>query len=233
MLVSKRVFSDFHLDALSEGEPWKLDSCTFSNGSIGMGARRPQDRLVVRGAVAHRCIVDSVSVGPILFDAVEVSGLRTTNPLWLPGCAFTHCVLRGRIGRVLFFAAVEETLPLASPGNSAFHEDNLRIYRETDWALDISEAQFVDWDCRSVPAHLIRINPKHQVRVNYEATSRAMSSGVLAEAPAESRIGLQWALKHRESTRFDFVLATHPGQRDYREEMELFEILARAGLLLG
>lgn len=233
MQIEKMTFSGVRLEEMPEGNAWAFTNCVFSGGSIGLAARKPEERLVVRGVVARRCVVDSVLVGPVVFADLEVSGLRTTDHLWLPGCAFTHCILRGRIGRVLFFAAVEEALPLESPGNAAFHEDNMRIYSETDWALDISEAQFVDWDCRAVPAHLIRINPKHQVRVSYEATRRSLSSGALADAPAEMRIGLQWALKHREATHFDFVLATHPGQKDYREEMELFEVLARAGVLLG
>jgi hypothetical protein len=233
MQVDKKTFSGVRLEEMPDGNEWAFNSCAFSGGSIGLTARKPEERLIVRGVVARRCVVASVVVGPVVFENLEVSDLRTTDHLWLAGCAFKNCILRGRIGRILLFAEVEEALPLSYPKNAAFHNANLDIYRQVDYALDISEAQFVDWDCRSVPAHLIRTNPDYQVRVSYESTRRSLASGALSEAPEDIRVGLQWALKNREATRFDFVLTTHPGHKRYQEKMKLFELLRRAGVLLG
>jgi len=51
---------------------------------------------------------------------------------------------------------------------AAFDEANARYYEAADWALDISEARFVECDIRRVPARLIRRDPETQVVVTRE-----------------------------------------------------------------
>ncbi len=50
----------------------------------------------------------------------------------------------------------------------AFERDNARIYADTDWALDISAAEFEEFDIRNVPADLIRRDSETQVIVRRE-----------------------------------------------------------------
>ena len=159
MEYRRLTFADVRIDTLPEARPLRFEECVLSNSSVGSTARRPTQRLVLRNVFARQCTIDSVSVGPLIFDDVTVHGLRTTTHLWLPACAFRHCILRGRIGRLLFFAGADPAKPLSEPQNAAFLEANGAFYAETDWALDISEATFVDWDCRSIPASLIRPRP--------------------------------------------------------------------------
>lgn len=227
------TFSGERINTLSLSEPVHLERCILSGGSVGALARRPGDRLAVRDVSAHRCTVDSVVVGPIVFENVDVQDLRTSEHLWLPGCAFRHCTLRGRIGRLLLLASANPAESLSSATNDLFFKANATYYNATDWALDISEASFVDWDCRSVPAHLIRINPSMQVRVSYEKTHQRLATGELLDIAPDDLFVLEWSLKNREDTRFDFVLATHPGARRYAEAMEFFEFIHREGLSTG
>jgi len=220
------------IDALTLSEPILLEKCKLQGGSIGL-TRRPVDRLTVRNITARKCSIDSVIVGPVVFENVAVQDLRTTSHLWLPACAFRHCTLSGRIGRLLFFASEDPGQPLSSVANAPFFKANAAYYAETDWALDISAATFVDWDCRSVPAALIRVNPNTQIRVSYEKTRQRLATGELRGLSVDGQFTLEWSLKHREDTCFDFVLVTNPCHRDYEEMMSLFDYIHREGLSSG
>jgi hypothetical protein len=64
--------------------------------------------------------------------------------------------------------------PLVAPGiaspeeQEAFNAANAEFYSSVDWALDISEAEFVECDIRGIPAHLIRRDPETQVVIKRE-----------------------------------------------------------------
>jgi hypothetical protein len=47
----------------------------------------------------------------------------------------------------------------------AFQRANAIYYQGVDWALDISEAEFSEVDLEGIPGHLIRRDPRTQVRV--------------------------------------------------------------------
>lgn len=232
MEVVAKTFRGLRVNDFPEAERLTFERCIFSGGSLGALARRPEQRLHVRDVVGRKCTVDSVVVGPVLFDEVEVADLRTTDHLWLPGCAFRHCTLRGRIGRVLILAEANPAERMSSMGNASFFSENLKVHESGGWALDISEAEFVEWDCRGVPAQFVRVDPAKQLKVSYEKTQRSFASGVLGAAGEDLLFDIEWSLKHREETRFDFVLATHPRHRHYKRMMELFAFLRGEGLSL-
>jgi hypothetical protein len=50
----------------------------------------------------------------------------------------------------------------------AFDKANQKYYSKVDWALDISEALFLDCSLRTVPARLVRRDPETQVVVKRE-----------------------------------------------------------------
>jgi len=55
---------------------------------------------------------------------------------------------------------------------SAFDKDRERYYRHTDWALDISEARFTEFNVRGIPSQLILMDPSTQGVVTRESASR-------------------------------------------------------------
>ena len=49
-----------------------------------------------------------------------------------------------------------------------FEKANAEYYSTVDWALDIKEAEFDDFDCRGVPSRLVRRNPETQMMLTRE-----------------------------------------------------------------
>ena len=60
------------------------------------------------------------------------------------------------------------TAMATSNEQASFDEMNSSFYEMVDWALDISEARFMECDIRRVPARLIRRDPETQVVVTRE-----------------------------------------------------------------
>jgi hypothetical protein len=57
-------------------EDLDLVRCTFSGCSLGDMARHPDQRTIVRHVRATDCMVDGGSIGPVLFDDVQIKNLR-------------------------------------------------------------------------------------------------------------------------------------------------------------
>ncbi|MCL4822216.1 MAG: hypothetical protein KJ067_24070 [Vicinamibacteria bacterium] len=229
MKISRQTFRGVHLDDITVDEEIVLEHCSFVGGSLGASARNPDRRLTVARVHALGCSVSGVVVGPVIFDGVEISDLRIVGHLWLPGCAFRRCAIRGRVGKLLHFDAVDPTEGPDASINQAFADANRRFYEDVDWAIDISQAQCDDLDLRGVPAHLVRINDSTQVRVSYEAASALVGQGLGDDVSTFARRVLENSLVHRSETRSDFVLATHPEHSRFRDMLQLFEVLLHDG----
>lgn len=209
----------------------KFARCSFSGCSLGMQIRRPSERIVLRGFSAIDCTVDSVNVGPVVFEDCLVEDLTTVDHLWILGAAFKRCTIRGQVGRVIFFEEFVPTEPRDSPTNAPFVGENTRIYESVEWALDISEAEFTDVDLRSIPAELVRTNRVNQVKVNYDAACSALQAGVFDLHPSKGFVEI--CLEDYEMSHFNFVLATHPKDPSYRERIELFDLLGQHNIILS
>lgn len=125
-----------------------------------------------RRSVAKRlqfldCETGSGFIGPAVVDEVEFVNLKTRTLLQVWGAAFRHVTLRGRLGRLMISDMIS-MLPTPQAKQDAFDDANRSFYQEVDWALDISDAEFIDADLRGVPGHLIRIDPATQLLVTRE-----------------------------------------------------------------
>ncbi|MFD5425604.1 hypothetical protein [Streptomyces sp. NPDC127084] len=119
--------------------------------------------LVVRNTRVQGCTVDRCQVQGVYFQNVTVDGLNTKQLHRVYGCVLDRVTLRGRIGPVMVM-----------PPHSALADRDRHIagmvekYQEVPWALDISEASFVDADFYGVPGDLVKYDPETQVLLRRE-----------------------------------------------------------------
>ncbi|MEU8591944.1 hypothetical protein AB0C59_33970 [Streptomyces sp. NPDC048664] len=123
----------------------------------------PNFGLIVRDAWVQACTVDRCQVQGVYFDGATVDGLITKQIHGIYGCVFSRVVLKGKIGSVM----------VMPPHTSLAHRDlhiagMVQKYREVEWALDISEASFMDADFYGVPGDLVKYDPETQVLLRRE-----------------------------------------------------------------
>jgi hypothetical protein len=182
----------------------------------------PAFGLVVRdvtltGCAASNCVVDGVR-----FEDVTVDGLSVKGVQQLGGCVFRHVTLKGRIGPLLT-VPVNYALPQAT--RDAFTAAIQAYYRDVDWALDITEAEFSDADLYMVPGDLIRRDPETQFLLRRDTDQRAKALGIEPDGYAAI------ALSRFEATPFDSLVAAAPRRsKDFAEFTADFRPLRDAGL---
>lgn len=174
-----RAFSNETFDGWDEFDSGRTHQdvqfvgCTFQSCSLALGERDLTKRARVINAELRKCTVAACSVTATVFEDVLVDGLKTSGLFQTWAAVFKHVTLRGKVDRVMFS-------PFFHPGypESAFQKEvaraNAEFYAAADWALDIREAEFKDFDCRGVPSRLVRRDPETQVMVTRE---RALGCG--------------------------------------------------------
>jgi hypothetical protein len=126
-------------------------------------AKRPR----VVNAELRRCSVAACSVTATVFDDVLVDGLKTSGLFQTWAAVFNRVTLKGKIDRVMFSPFFHPGYP-ESKFQKVVAQANGEFYAGVDWALDIREAEFKDFDCRGVPSRLVRRDPETQVMVTRE-----------------------------------------------------------------
>ena len=179
-----RTFNSLHDrgEALSLG-PARLVECEFVNCHLSL-TKVFEKRSTVRGVHLQRCSVKGGSVGPAILEEVTVEDLASNDLLLVWGALFRHVKLSGRIGKLKlnpFVDPVDRSVPTQGP-LEAFRE---RYYGSVDWALDISEARFVEFDFRGIPARLVRRDPESQVVVT---RGRALAPGWRDRVSSSNRL---------------------------------------------
>jgi hypothetical protein len=160
-----RGFTDF--DSGATFSDLEFYDCEFHGSTISV-AHSPRLRSTVRNVRLIGCSQLGCSIESAICEDVLVDGLKTNGQLVMTfGAAFKHVVLRGRIESLLItnrlfggFGTTEE--------RQAFFDANAQYYRNVDWALDISQAEFKDFEIRGVPARLVRRDPETEGIVTRE-----------------------------------------------------------------
>lgn len=159
-----------------------LSECTFQSCAIRLPlvdptapfhkqqydlARRP----VIRGVELRRCATISSGgctlEGAIVEDTL-VEELKTDGLVQTWATVFKHVTFKGKIGRLMFSDLFTPLDPPTSKFQQAIAKANADYYAAVDWALDISQAEFQDFDCRGVPSRLVRRNPETQMMLTRE-----------------------------------------------------------------
>jgi hypothetical protein len=152
---SGRLFSDL-----------EFRGCKFVGSAVSM-TLNPQLRSTVRNVKLLNCEEAGCAVETAIVEDVVVDGLKTHGLLQTMAAVFKHVTLRGKLGRIMISPAVQ--LGTAKPHEQrAFDEANAAYYQAVDWALDIREAEFEEFDLRNVPARLVRRDPETQVVITRE-----------------------------------------------------------------
>lgn len=132
-------------------------NCVFNSCSVSR-TFDPQKRSRVRNVRIRDCEAAGCFVGPAIIEDAVVDGLRIPKVLIADGCVFRHVALRGRIDRVI----IEPIIPPTgiyeenrAKISSWFEHANAEYYKNVDWALDIREGDFSDFDVRGIPSRLI------------------------------------------------------------------------------
>ncbi|MBZ0090224.1 MAG: hypothetical protein K8H90_07585 [Thermoanaerobaculia bacterium] len=129
--------------------------CIFVNCTLS-DTKDVTRRSTVRDVALTDCRIEgSAVVGPAVLDEVVIDGLSYHDLVLAFGPLLRHVTLRNRVGAIKINA--EPHMVDRSPAMlAAFAAARAEFYAATDWALDISEAEFTAFEIDGVPAQLIR-----------------------------------------------------------------------------
>lgn len=160
----RQEFVQFYDDSSSSVfEDLEFVRCSFQSSAISI-ALDPYLRSTVRNVRLISCEQRGCSLWPAVIEDVLVENLKTNGVFQTWGAVFKHVVLRGKIGKIMIspFVAPSQATPIQQ---RKFDEANSLYYADIDWAIDITEAEFEDFDVRRVPAALVRRDAATQVIV--------------------------------------------------------------------
>jgi hypothetical protein len=199
--------------------------CKVRGGALGNKARSPVQRTIVRRVRASDCAV-SVDVGPVLFEDVDITNLRTGGVLWVRAALYKHVFLKGKMGSL---SLTSHRWGHPSPDEqAAFDASAVEFYKSVDWALDISEARFRELDWRlNVPARLVRRDPATQAVVTRERAIEAAWRKIPLPLPVSIALEMFVGSGHP-----DMILAAGAlgAALDYKQELEAIQDLRAAGI---
>lgn len=170
-----------------------LARCTLEDVHIGTPRAHLRNLLHVR----RLCVKDLVfryptPLLPTFWDECVFDGVRVSRDVVMVSGVFRHCVLRGRIGLLLFMDDVMNALggpsgrargPFAQPVDAARARETLAYYRDLDWALDIRGAEFVTPMSFPLPGRLVRYDPRTQLALSRkEVRAFVAKSATVADA---------------------------------------------------
>ena len=144
-------------------------SCHFQSSTMYCETVDIGRRTHVRDLKFYDCSHAGCAIKGCIIEEVLVENFKTAKMFHTWGTVFKHVTFKGRIGRVMLSDLFE--MPFKGKITSvqrAFEKANAEYYSRVDWALDISQAEFDDFDCRGVPSRLVRRNPETQMMLTRE-----------------------------------------------------------------
>ncbi len=149
----RQVFRDLTIPAVALLEGATFERCTFHGGQIGYGSTRA----TLRHARLTDCRLKHKRVSCVCFDEVIVRNLKSGGMVHVINCLFRHVSFQGQFDKLFI-----------EPSDYPRDPTPASYYASVDWALDISQAEFVELDLRGIPSPLVRRDPAHQVVVTRE-----------------------------------------------------------------
>lgn len=150
----------------------RLANCTFENSAFSLTTILDR-RSSASNLDIVKCSANGCDVGPAVFRNIRIDSLSTNDLLIVWGALFDRVKLSGSIGKIKINPFVHHS-DRSESTQGPFDRAREEFYRTVEWALDISEAKFKEFDVRGIPAKLIRRDPETQVVVTRE---RAMRPG--------------------------------------------------------
>lgn len=166
MAYSDRVF--YGLDERgdkSRFEDMSFERCIFDDCVFSL--TKDISRIaVVRRVSLTNCAMLRCQTGPAILSEVMVSGLKTDDLLILWSPFFDRVTLSGEIGKLKVNLSAGSMIK--EERQRPFDDFRASFYKGMEWALDISQARFKEFDIRGVPGRLIRRDPESQILIKRE-----------------------------------------------------------------
>ncbi len=166
-IFTNREFLDFYNGSSKKlFQDCEFNRCHFINCAVS-STTKPKRRSTARNITFRQCEVTGCLIDTVIAEDILIDGLKINRSIESWAAVFKHVIFRGNIGKMMISPLV--ATGMAKPEEqAAFDEANAAYYQTVDWALDISEARFVECDIRNVPARLIRRDPHSQAVVTRE-----------------------------------------------------------------
>jgi hypothetical protein len=190
----------------------KIIDCIFENCEFN-GRSSFQNKGYLQNVLFHNIKnSDYLRIGGIVFDNVVFKG--KFDKWILDSSHFGMMVDYQMIGE-------EESIPLDIYAESE--------YKNIEWALDISEAEFKECDLRpSIPAHLVKRNKETQILINYKNAIDIKSKNNIELKNYKAQSFFDYTIG---STKKDTIfVAPMRNPKKFKEYMEAFKILREEGI---
>jgi hypothetical protein len=147
-------------------EDYDLDRCTVVVGRLAQRTSHTPS-LVVRRVNATQCTLDNCLAVGVRFEDVTFDNIVTKGGLThFRGCVLSHVMFKGRAGSIMVSSPIPR--PDEDDVRPEAHQALVDAYKSVDWALDITQAEFVDVALHFVPGDLVRRDPETQFLVRRE-----------------------------------------------------------------
>jgi hypothetical protein len=190
----------------------RMIDCVFENCEFN-GRSNFQDKGYLQNVLLHNIKnSDYMRIGGIIFDRVIFKG--KFDKWILDSSHFGMMVDYQMIGE-------EESVPLDIYAESE--------YKNIEWALDISEAEFKECDLRpSIPAHLVKRNKETQILISYKNAIDIKSKNYIELKNYKAQSFFNYTIG---STKKDTIfVAPLRNPKKFKEYMEAFKILREEGI---
>lgn len=176
MQIENRAFRSLY----DRGDKLLLENMAFKRCEFSRCALSLTDQLdrisTVRNVELRYCSAIDCHMGPAVLSNVIVNGLATSD-LFIIWCPYLDRVqLSGTIGRMKINTHARPST-FGNEKQQPFDEYRAAFYADVEWALDISEARFKEFDLRGVPSHLVRRDPDSQIIVTRERALQIATPG--------------------------------------------------------
>lgn len=170
-IINKTFFKLVDRDSGLLYEDVDFEECVFDNCALSL-TKDCSLRSTIRNVCLTNCEIINCGIGPAIFEDVMVDGLKTNDLLILWSPLFRRVIMRGKIGQLKINIAAHyvdrnETMQLP------FDNARADFYSTNEWALDISEGIFQEFEMHGVPAKLVRRDPDTQVVITRENAIRS------------------------------------------------------------
>src|SRR5882724_12943072 len=125
-------------------ESMRFENCTFSNCAFSL-TKDIKRRSIARNIEVLNCSVIGCNIGPAILEDVRVHGLATSDLFIIWGALFNRVKLSGTIGKVKINQEVH-FIDRKESTQGPFDDFRHRFYSSVDWALDITEARFKEFE---------------------------------------------------------------------------------------
>jgi hypothetical protein len=225
-----RTFTRFDdRDSAARFSDIEFRQCCFQDCKLSI-THTPALRSVIHASLID-CSVNAGSIGTAIVQNVTVDRLKIAGLFQTFGTVFNQVTLRGAIDRLMI---TNDALPsLFLDENSrrdeveTFRVANGEYYRQGRVALDISQAEFKEFDIRGVPVHLIRRDPETQMVLTREG---ALKGGWRQLALRET-LWTTWIEQFLQSDEVATILVAPKRHAKYRNYLEDLFILREAGVV--